>query len=299
MPLILPESHPSRGGSAAAPAGPPVRVGIVNIMPKLEAYEPLLLGPLGRVREWVEPVFLRLESHRYQSSDEHHLAQFYQTFDAALARGSLSGLIITGAPVEELPFEEVRYWGELTRILDYARKNVKSTLGLCWGGLALGGLLGIPKTLFPKKLFGVFDNRRLSSTHPLLLRQEATFPCAHSRHSGIKDAHLEEAASDGRVRLLSHSSETGYSLFETPEHRFVMHLGHPEYVAERLVFEWERDRAIQRPDVEPPHNFDSEHPVTSWHSHRESLFQSWVSLVATDDGSHGSPENSAFVILER
>lgn len=285
MPLVLPENHPDAGASrgdlsSLSPKGSPVRIGIINVMPKLEAYEPLLLGPLSRVGRAIEPVFIRLESHEYKSSDPRHLDRFYRPFAHAIAKAPLDGLILTGAPVEALRYQDVRYWRELTTILDFAKGHVTSTLGLCWGGLALGGILGIPKVPLPKKLFGVFDNRLLAPSDPISRGQSEIFPCAHSRHSSIDDAELETAAVDGRVRLLSHAPETGYSLFETPDRRFVMHLGHPEYLGERIAFEWKRDQSLGRDDVKPPQNFDSNVPVTSWHDHRESLFHSWIDLVA-------------------
>ncbi len=256
------------------------RIGIVNIMPKLEAYEPLLLGPLARTRVPVEPVLIRLETHRYQSSDQSHLDRHYVTFDAAIAAGPLDGLVITGAPVEELPFSEVHYWPELVRILTYARANIRTTLGLCWGGLALAAMLDIPKQRYPTKLFGVYTHHRLLDDHPLLDGQAEDFPCAHSRYAGIADWELQGAESDGRLRLLARSPEAGYTLFETPDHRFVAHLGHPEYVADRLVFEFERDRALARTDVPAPVNFDPARPATTWESHRETLFDRWVALAS-------------------
>jgi homoserine O-succinyltransferase len=297
MPLVLPDSHPAHAlegvgplGSAQARTEDPIRIGIINVMPKLEAYEPLLLAPLARVRRAIEPVFVRLESHAYHSSDLGHLERFYRTFAAEQGKGPLDGLILTGAPVEELPFEEVRYWEELSAILEVARRSIRSTLGLCWGGLALGALLGVPKTRLPRKLFGVFENRPVDPSQPLLANQGERFWCAHSRHSGILDADLEQVAADGRVRPLSYAPETGYSLFESPDHRFVMHLGHPEYVADRLVFEWERDRTLGRADVDPPQNFDPAAPVTSWHSHREAFLESWVSLVSERRVDDAAPD---------
>jgi homoserine O-succinyltransferase len=262
----------------------PVRIGIVNLMPKLEAYEPLLLGPLARAPHAVEVVGIRLGSARYGSSDQAHLDRSYVTFAEAIAAGPLDGLVITGAPVEELPYEEVVYWRELTAILEHAGAEVPSTLGLCWGGLALAEILGIPKHNYPAKLFGVFELRRLGApaeiSAGLLAGQAPVFPCAQSRHAGIADAEIERAAARGIVRPLAHAAAGGYSLFETPDHRFVMHLGHPEYVADRLVFEWRRDRDLGRTDVPTPHGFDPEAPVTSWAAHREALFARWIDLLA-------------------
>ncbi len=225
------------------------RIGILNVMPQAESYEPYLLRPLAHAATLVEPVWLRLESHGYSSSNPAHIQQHYRTFAQALEDGQLSGLILTGAPVEELSFEAVHYWRELTRILEFARANFRSTLGLCWGGLALANLVGLDKVLFPKKLFGVFLNRNLNHAHPITGEFDDSFSCAHSRHSGILDRSLEDASDRGLVNLLSHGAETGYSLFESSDHRFLMHLGHPEYEASRLVHEWQRDRALGRNDV--------------------------------------------------
>ncbi len=277
MPLVLPRSHPAYEPGTSR--GDAVRIGIINIMPQLEGYEPSLLGPLARSGHDVEPVFIRLESHGYTSSDHATLDRFYRTFDDVSKDGPLDGLILTGAPVEELPFGEVRYWRELAEILEHARTNVQSTLGLCWGGMALGGVLGIEKTVFPRKLFGVYGNEALVPKHPLV---PSAFECAHSRHSGIEREELERAAHAGIVQLLSHGAETGYTMFETPDHRFIAHLGHPEYEGARLVFEWTRDRELGRTDVGPPHAFDVEAPVTRWRKHREGLFRSWVELLTSD-----------------
>lgn len=257
----------------------PLRVGIINIMPRLESYEPLLDEPLARARVPVERVYIRLETHGYTSSDREHLARKYQTFAAALEGGPLDGLVLTGAPVEDIDFEDVHYWPELSSILRRARTTIASTLGLCWGGMALAKLLGVDKLRYPRKLFGVYANTRLDDS-PLTDAQPPEFRCAHSRHAGIADAELERAAAAGTVRLLGHAAATGYSLFETPDHRFVAHLGHPEYVADRLVFEYERDRALGRTDVGTPHDFDPAHPVTSWHEHRELLLDRWLGLLS-------------------
>lgn len=256
----------------------PLRVGIVNIMPRLEAYEPLLVMPFARVSRPVETVLIRLATHGYQSSDHAHLDRAYRTFDAVIAEGPLDGLVISGAPVEEMPYADVHYWPELVKIMAYARQYIPSTLGLCWGGLALAATLKIPKLLYPQKLFGVYTHRILTES-PLLAGQVGSFKCAHSRHAGIADWELQAAEQEGRVRLLGHSSDAGYTLFETPDHRFVMHLGHPEYVADRLVFEYRRDRELGRTDVTAPRDFDPDHPETTWLSHREQLFDRWTQLL--------------------
>lgn len=278
MALVLPEGHPLASRVVAPRRGRAARVAILNVMPKLQEYEPLLLGPLGRAGRDVEPVFVRLESHGYGSSDQEHLARFYRPLAAALADGPLDGLVLTGAPVEEIPFAEVRYFRELVAILDFARARIASTLGLCWGGMALAHLEGVPKVVHPRKLFGVFEGTAPAPHR--LLGDERRFVCAQSRHSGVDERELARAEEEGRVRRIGGSPETGTTLFESSDGRFVMHLGHPEYVAERVAFEWRRDRELGRSDVGPPAGFDPERPTEAWADHRERFFQAWIEGLA-------------------
>ena len=265
---------------AARELGGALRIGIINIMPRAESYEACLLRPLAAAPVAVEPVWLRLESHVYSSSDAERVRSRYVPFDAALGSGSLDGLILTGAPVEELAFDEVRYFGELRAILEHARRRALGTLGLCWGGLALGHLLDVPKVAFEHKLFGVFEERRLDLRNELTNGLGERFPCVHSRHSGIAPAELERAADAGVVRLLAHGAETGYSVFESGDGVFVAHLGHPEYPAPRLLEEWQRDTALGRPGVAPPRNYDLTNPQPIWAPHSDRFFANWLMRLA-------------------
>src|SRR5688572_21848247 len=248
-------------------------------MPRAETYEAYLLRPLSAAPLPVEPVWIRLTSHVYSSSDGEHV-QRYATFGELDA--PLDGLILTGAPVEELPFEQVRYFAELRAILEWARQSGVGTLGLCWGGLALAHLLGLSKVRFDKKLFGVFQQRRLDAGHLVTRGLGATFPCAHSRHSGVDDAELEQAREAGRVRLLAHGDDTGYSIFESIDGLFLSHLGHPEYPAERLAEEWLRDARLGRHDLEPPRNYDPVSPTAPWAPHCDRLFANWLRRLRPD-----------------
>jgi homoserine O-succinyltransferase len=261
-------------------SGVGLRIGIINVMPRAETYEAHLLRPLAQSSLPVEPVWMRLESHVYSSSDITHVRERYVVFDEVLRGPRLDGLILTGAPVEELPFEEVRYFRELRRILEHARGSGVHTLGLCWGGLALGHLLGLPKVPFPKKLFGVFEQRRLEPAHDLTRGLGEHFPCAHSRHSGIPDLALRQARDTGDVHLLAHGQDTGYSVFESADGLMLAHLGHPEYPAERLLEEWRRDTALGRVDIEPPRHVDLEHPEASWQPHCDRLFDNWLHRIS-------------------
>lgn len=289
MAIVLPAGHPraALGVSERDAAGRPrVRIGIINIMPRLEAYEVHLLEPLAGLDALVEPVFLRLGSHGYQSSDQTHLGRFYRPFDAAIAAAPLDGLILTGAPVEELAFEDVHYFRELEQILGHARGHIASTLGLCWGGMVIGRVLGIAKRGFSRKLFGVFEDRALVADHDIV--GAAGFVCAHSRHSGLVEVDLEREAAAGVVRPLSRGEHTGYSVFETTDGRFLAHLGHPEYDGERLAQEYRRDRDLGRTDVAPPVNLDVDTPATAWRGHQATLFGGFVARAAAGHDGAGA-----------
>lgn len=249
-------------------------------MPRAESYEAFLTRALSR---WPGPLsvdWIRLESHTYSSSDQEHIARGYQTFEQVLAGHSLDGLILTGAPVEELAYEAVTYWPELSQILLEARRKIAGTLGLCWGGMALGKLLGFEKHRLEKKLFGVFENRNLRPEGGLLTNEDEWFCCAHSRHAGLADQDLEAGRAAGELRLLAHASDTGYSIFETADQRFVGHLGHPEYEPARLVEEFRRDSALGRTDVGAPRNIDLAAPIDTWGSHRTGFFKAWLARLA-------------------
>ena len=252
----------------------PLRIGILNIMPLGKQYEFNLLHPLGLSPLQIEPIWIRLRSHSYKTWDLAHLDNLYVSWEEAMAPNPLDGLIITGAPVEHLPFEEVNYWPELVKMIEEARLNCASTLGLCWAGFAMAYLEGVDKKSFSKKLFGVFPMRSLVPGHALMGTQDDRFVCPQSRHAGLPDGAMEAAQRQGRLRLLAHGEKVGYTIFETTDQRQLVHLGHPEYNAGRLLTEMERDQA--RGDVQPPENFDPDSPLTLWRSHRNLLFQHWL-----------------------
>jgi homoserine O-succinyltransferase len=256
-----------------------LRIGILNIMPQAERYEFSLLHPLGRSVLQIEPIWIKLEKHRYSSTDHKHLDGLYYYFDEVIRDFPLDGLILTGAPVEDKPYEEVMYWQEVQDILLYARKNVHSVLGICWGGLALAKILGIEKTLLPQKLFGVFETMNLDRQHPIMGDHEDIFWCPQSRHAGIPDGVMEREEKNGSIHLLAHSGIAGYSIFESTDRKFLMHLGHPEYEAGRLVEEYNRDRNNGRPDIAAPANVDIQNPLNRWRGHRNEFFGQWIKYV--------------------
>ena len=252
----------------------PLRIGILNIMPLGKQYEFNLLHPLGLSPLQIEPIWIRLKSHSYRTWDLEHLRNLYVHWEEAMSPICLDGLIITGAPVEHLPFEKVNYWRELVSLIEEAKTKCASTLGLCWAGFAMAYLAGVEKQNFDKKLFGVYPMRSLVPGHSLMGTQDDEFYCPQSRHAGLPDIAMEEAEKRGRLRLLAHGTKVGYTIFETPDQRQLMHLGHPEYNVDRLKSEMKRDK--ERGDVPPPENFDSLKSMTSWRSHRNLLFQQWL-----------------------
>ena len=181
----------------------PLRIGILNIMPLGKQYEFNLLHPLGLSVLQIEPIWIRLNSHAYKSWDQDHLNQLYVSWDEARSQGPLDGLIITGAPVEHLPFEQVTYWKELTKLIDEARQSCASTLGLCWAGFALAYMAGVDKISFERKLFGIYPMRSLVPGHPLMGTQDDKFLCPQSRYAGLLDSAMESAQRQGRLRLLA------------------------------------------------------------------------------------------------
>ena len=287
MSVILPTGYPLQGRRVALLSSEqakradirPLRIGIVNVMPQAELYEYHLLYPIAKTIIQVEPVWIRLATHAYKSSDQAHLERYYVPFEKANSVQTLDGLILTGAPIETLPYAQVSYWDELSEILRFAQSHIPSTLGICWGGLALANILGIEKTTYPMKIFGVYDARNLDRSHPITGDFDDVFACPQSRHSGIVDNVLESAARENAVRLLAYAEGAGYVIFESSDRRFLMHLGHPEYEAGRIATEYWRDQERGRTDVAAPTNFDLQNPLNRWRTNCLDFFTQWLRFV--------------------
>ena len=257
----------------------PMRIGILNIMPLGEKYEFNILHPLGLSVLQLEPIWIRLESHSYKTWQAGHLDNLYLTYREATKHQQLDGLIVTGAPVEHLPFEQVEYWDEITEIIKSARTDCPSTLGLCWGGFALAYLEGIEKITFTEKLFGVYELTNLQREHQIMKAQDDKFLCPQSRFAGFTDEVMEDASNNGIINLLAYGKESGYTIFESADHKQLMHIGHSEYNASRLAYEAERDQG--NPNIPPISNFDFSNPVNVWRMHRNNFFQQWLHFCYT------------------
>ena len=256
-----------------------LRIGLLNIMPQAENYEFELLFPMGRSIIQINPVWIRLKTHKYNSTRKEHLDKLYVTFEEAVAERHLDGLIVTGAPVEEMPFEKVTYWQEIEDIMSYARSNIASTLGLCWGGLALTKFMGIEKEPYREKMFGVFETKNMNRNHRIIGEMDDIFWCPVSSHSGISDKVLENERDKGNINLLAYSEDAGYIIFESTDGRFLVYLGHPEYNTERLIEEFIRDRNKGRFDVVRPKNLDVNKPVNRWRGQCMEFYSQWIKYV--------------------
>ncbi|MFZ4398441.1 MAG: homoserine O-acetyltransferase/O-succinyltransferase family protein [Bacteroidales bacterium] len=254
-----------------------LRIGLLNIMPEAEKYELSILKLLTHPSINVELVLIKVNNHAYKSSDKYHLNKHYISFDKAIENKKLDGLLLTGAPVETMSFENITYWNELLEIFEYAHQNVISTLGLCWGGIAIGKYFGIEKTIFTNKIFGVFTSEYLQKQHWMTENNISVFNCPQSRYAGLNETDLSNAAKMNRIRLLAYSDEAGHTIFESTDQRFVAHLGHPEYDINRILFEYERD-ALKKLNLVPSH-FNVASPTDNWGESSQNFFSSWLQMI--------------------
>ncbi len=289
MPVKIPASLPARatlesenvfvmGEERAAHQDiRPMRVAILNLMPTKIATETQLLRLIGNSALQVDVTLLRTATHDPRNASADHLLKHYTSFDEV--RGEkFDGLIITGAPIEQLEFEAVDYWPELTRVMDWAATDVVSTLNICWGAqAALYHLYGIPKHRLPRKLFGVFEHRTLAPTERLLRGFDDTFLAPHSRHTEVRRADIERVPA---LSILAESDQAGVYLVSSKDGRHVFVTGHSEYDPLTLKAEYERDLARGLP-VEVPRNYYQEDdpsrpPRVRWRSHASLLYANWL-----------------------
>lgn len=254
----------------------PLRIVILNLMPRKEITETQLLRLLGNSPLQVEVTLLRMESHVAKNTSEEHLASFYQTFEAVQER-AYDGMIITGAPVEQLNFEEVNYWPELCQILDWTKRSVTSTMHICWAAQAgLYRHYGIPKYPLEEKIFGVFRHEVDVRCH-LTRGFDDEFLVPHSRHTEVRRSDIDGI--DG-LDVLAQSSEAGVFLAATQDARQIFVTGHVEYDELTLSEEYERDvargLAIQVPENYYPSGDPSQKPRHQWRSHANLLFANWL-----------------------
>lgn len=255
----------------------PIRIGILNLMPLKEDTELQLLRSLSNTPLQVDVIFVHVVSHQSKNTATSHLNRFYETFEE-IKHQKFDGFIITGAPVEQMPFEEVDYWEELKKIMEWTKTNVTSTLHLCWGAQA--GIYyhyGIDKEPLEEKLFGVFWHKVLNRKIPLVRGFDDAFLAPHSRHT---DVPLENIRQDSRLTVLAESEKAGAFLVMAQEGRQIFVMGHPEYDRITLDKEYKRDKEKNLP-ISMPENYyenddDTKKPLLTWRATANNLYTNWL-----------------------
>ncbi len=255
----------------------PLRILILNLMPTKEVTETQLLRLLGNTPLQVEVDLMQTVTHTSKNTSKEYLLEFYQSFEA-LRNNHYDGMIITGAPVEQMEFEDVDYWEELCEIIDWAHTHVYSTMYICWGAqAALYHLHGIQKHSMREKLSGVFRHRPLYANHPLTRGFDETFFMPHSRHTEILQADIEKEDS---LRIIATSDAAGPTIIASNDGREVFVTGHCEYDRLTLANEYTRDVGRGLNPIVPrnyfPNNDPNAVPPMTWCSHAHLLFSNWL-----------------------
>ena len=255
----------------------PLRIVILNLMPLKITTETDLVRLLSNTPLQLDINFMKLKSHTPKNTPIEHMLMFYRDFES-MRNEKFDGMIITGAPVEQLDYEQVSYWDEISQIFAWARTHVTSTLYICWAAQA--GLYyhyGVPKYPLAKKMFGIFPQRTTLPRLPIFRGFDDVFMMPHSRHTEL---HREDILANPALTLIAESPESGVSMVMARNGREFFITGHLEYAPDTIDKEYRRDKGV-RDDVELPvnyyHNDDpSEPPVVSWRAHANLLYNNWV-----------------------
>lgn len=254
----------------------PIEIAVVNLMPTKVETETQLLRLLANTPLQVNLTLIKTATYKSTNTSENHMERFYKTFDE-VKDTRFDGMIVTGAPVENLDFKEVAYWEELKAIFDYADSMVTSTIYICWGAqAAMYHYYGIEKKPLPKKLFGVFKNRASVAYEPLLKGLNDTFSIPHSRYTEIDS---DAVRANKKLRVLADGARSGISIVKSRDDRKFFFFGHSEYDRETLKNEYMRDKE-KGLKIDPPENYFIDGDVNridmSWNSTGNLLFYNWL-----------------------
>jgi len=255
----------------------PLRIAVLNLMPLKITTETDLVRLLSNTPLQVDIDLIRLRSHTSKNTPIEHIREFYTDFDK-IKNDKYDGLIITGAPVEHLGYEEVTYWKELTVIFDWARTHVTSSLFICWAGqAALYHYYGVPKYPLEKKMFGVFEHRINDPLSPIFRGFDDLFYAPHSRHTEVRRKDIEKKP---ELTILSESDKAGVYIVLARNGAEIFVMGHSEYSPNTLDVEYKRDISknlpIEIPENYYPGNDPAKLPVVRWRSHANLLFLNWL-----------------------
>ncbi|MCV2878473.1 homoserine O-succinyltransferase [Sedimentimonas flavescens] len=293
MPITLPETLPAfdilskegvmvmSPGRAAMQDIRPIRIALLNLMPKKIQTENQFARLIGATPLQIDFQLIRMTEHQTKNTAAEHMEAFYRPFAEVEASGEkFDGLIITGAPIEHLPFEEVTYWDELTRIFDWTQSHVFSTFGVCWGGMAMAHYFhGVHKHILDHKAFGCFRHRNLSPASPYLrgFSDDVLIPV-----SRWTEMHQDEIDAAGLKTLIA-SDETGPCLVEDSCHRALYIFNHLEYDSGTLKEEYDRDVSAGKPINVPANYYPDDDPArvptNRWRSHAHLLYGNWINEI--------------------
>lgn len=272
----------------------PIKIGLLNLMPLKEDTELQILRSLSNTPLQVDVTFVMVSSHEAKNTPTSHLNQFYNRF-GEIRDERFDGFIITGAPVEQIPFEEVDYWEELKQIMEWTKTHVTSTLHLCWGAQA--GMyyhFGIDKKPLPEKAFGLFWHKVLNRKIPLVRGFDDCFLAPHSRHTEVP---MDAVRADERITVLAESDEVGLFLAMADDGRQIFVMGHPEYDRVTLDGEYKRDLSkglkIEMPKNYYPDDDPEKTPLLKWRATANNLYTNWLNYYvyqATPYDMIGTPD---------
>ncbi|NOX39880.1 MAG: homoserine O-succinyltransferase [Alphaproteobacteria bacterium] len=258
----------------------PLQIGLLNLMPKKIQTETQFSRLIGATPLQIELTLIRMTGHRSRNTSPEHMASFYQPFQEVKSR-KLDGLIITGAPIEHLPFDEVDYWAEMQEVMNWTQSNVHSTFGVCWGGMAMvNHFHGVKKHMLTQKAFGCFRHQNLAPSSPFLNGFSDDFVIPVSRWTEMRQTEID--AANGLVTLIG-SGETGPCLIEDERHRALYIFNHFEYESGTLKSEYDRDVARDLATKVPVNYYENDDPSTApknrWRSHAHLLYGNWINQV--------------------
>ncbi len=292
MPITLPESLPAydvlrnEGVSVMSPERAarqdirPLRIGLLNLMPKKIQTENQFARLIGATPLQIDLHLIRMTEHQTKNTAAEHMETFYRPFQDVKGE-KFDGLIITGAPIEHLPFHDVTYWSELEQVMDWTQTNVQSTFGVCWGGMAMiNHFHGVEKHMLQAKAFGCFRHRILTPTSPFLRGFSDDFIIPVSRWTEMRQAEID--ARPGLTTLLG-SDEVGPCLVEDPAHRALYIFNHFEYDSDTLKQEYDRDITNGTPINVPANYYPDDNPamppLNRWRSHAHLLYGNWINEI--------------------
>src|SRR6056297_328594 len=294
MPIKIPESLPAydvltREGvmvmsedQASRQDIRPLRIGLLNLMPKKIQTENQFARLIGATPLQIELSLIRMTEHRTRNTAADHMKSFYRPFDEVETSGEkFDGLVITGAPIEHLDFTDVTYWDELRRVFDWTQTHVQSTFGVCWGGMAMiNHFHGVKKHMLDQKAFGCFRHRNMEPASPFLrgFSDDCVIPV--SRWTEMRKSEIEEHPD---LKILLHSDEVGPCLVEDKAHRALYIFNHLEYDSDTLKQEYDRDVANHTPINVPcnyyPGDDPNQPPQNRWRSHAHLLYGNWINEI--------------------